>query len=83
MTWRKENETADCAGKCGTKVSVVIRVRENGSRVLDLASTQAEGTHSSLNADGTWNHYCRKCFLVVMAALFKGMIVDDKERGAL
>lgn len=79
MIWRKENETADCAGKCSKKLTLVIRVRENGSRMFDLASTQAAGTHSALNADGTWSHYCQKCFLVAMAVLFKGMIVDDKE----
>jgi len=83
MDWREENETADCAGKCGKKVPIVIQVRGNGSRMFDLASTQAKGTMSVQRGDGGgnkgWGHYCRECFLVVMAVLFKGMIVDDKE----
>lgn len=78
MNWREENETVNCARKCGKKVTIVVRVRENGSKAFDIASTQAAGTHSTLNADCTWSHYCRECFLVEMGALFRGMIADEE-----
>jgi hypothetical protein len=77
MNWKKENETAKCAGGCGKDVTIVVRVGENGSRALDLASTQAAGTSSTLNADCTWSHYCRKCFLEKVLAFFKGKFVDE------
>ena len=77
MNWRKEDETAECAGGCGGRVAVVIRVRENGSRMLDLASTQAAGASSVMNADCSWSHYCRECFLSKVLALFKGRVVEE------
>lgn len=83
MVWKEKIETADCAGKCGKKVPIVIQERDNGSRMLDLASTQAKGTMSVQRGDcggvGGHDHYCRECFLVSVLDLFKGMMADDKE----
>jgi hypothetical protein len=80
MNWNKENETAKCAGDCGKDVTIVVGVRENGSRAFDIASTQAAGTHSTLNADCTWSHYCRECFLADVLAFFKGKVVGEEEQ---
>lgn len=73
---RYENKVK--CSKCGCDLVIVVAERENGRMMFDQAETQSRGTLSTLKADGTWDYYCKECFLKEALRLFKGKIVEEQ-----